>query len=555
MDRTIRTCSLTAIAVALLAASPAAAARVDIARPNGPMTFVGARAAELVGDPHRAAILYATLAQADPGNRIVANRAIGQAIAAGDAKLALQLIATRPTSQLGLDARLLLAADRLAKGKEQDALAVLNLESAGADLSFLVPFIEAWSERRIGRSLDILSKVPADSAVAPFLDEHRALLLIRARRTAEAEPFAAKALSGAGGRETRLRIALADGYMRAGDRARAMGVLTGRDAEVSLARQRVAAGKAPGDGIKTPAEAFAEILTAVAIELNRGDARSLPIAMVQVARHAAPQTPTVPILLGIMLSDDGRLDDALAILRSVPEDDLFASQARDAEVRALLRADKDQEALARASAFVASPAPTASDWARVGDVLDQMDRHADAANAFGRAIALVEAGGAGPERWQLYLLRGAMLERGDRWAEAKASLLAAQRLAPKNPLVLNYLGYAQLERGENLEAAEALIAEAHKLAPDDASITDSLGWAQFKRGRVNEAIATLQRAAVADPSETEIHEHLGDALYTVGRKFEARHAWRAALVTAEDDVKTRIEAKIGAGLTPANAAP
>ncbi len=70
-----------------------------------------------------------------------------------------------------------------------------------------------------------------------------------------------------------------------------------------------------------------------------------------------------------------------------------------------------------------------------------------------------------------------------------------------------------------------------------------------------EAKAALQRAAAADPSETEIHEHLGDALYTSGRKFEARFAWNAALVTAEEEIAARIKAKLDSGLTPANAAP
>jgi Flp pilus assembly protein TadD len=261
------------------------------------------------------------------------------------------------------------------------------------------------------------------------------------------------------------------------------------------------------------------------------------------------------VLLGILLAEADRLDDALAVLRTVEDGAPFGSQARDAEVRALTRATRLEEALARARAFVASGTTNANDWSRLGDVLDEMGRSGEAADAFGRAVALVEAGGSGPDLWQLHLLRGAMLEESDRWPQAKASLEAARRLAPRNPMVLNYLGYAQLERGENLDGAEALIAEAHRLAPDDASITDSLGWAQFKRGRQQEAIATLQRAAAADPSETEIHEHLGDALYTVGRKFEARHAWQAALLTAEDDVKTRIEGKLGAGLNAANAAP
>jgi Flp pilus assembly protein TadD len=128
-------------------------------------------------------------------------------------------------------------------------------------------------------------------------------------------------------------------------------------------------------------------------------------------------------------------------------------------------------------------------------------------------------------------------------------------MAPEQPLLLNFLGYAQLERGENMDAAEAMIRKASDLAPDDASITDSLGWAEFKRGKVDEAIATLQRAAEKDPDQAEIQEHLGDALYKNGRRMEARFAWNASLVTAEDDVATRVKAKLASGLTTANAAP
>jgi Flp pilus assembly protein TadD len=122
-------------------------------------------------------------------------------------------------------------------------------------------------------------------------------------------------------------------------------------------------------------------------------------------------------------------------------------------------------------------------------------------------------------------------------------------------LLLNFLGYAELERGENLDGAEAMITKASELAPDDASITDSLGWAQLRRGKVDEAISTLQDAAEKDPGQAEIQEHLGDALYRSGRRYEARFAWRAALVTAEDEIAARVKAKLATGLTPANAAP
>ena len=73
--------------------------------------------------------------------------------------------------------------------------------------------------------------------------------------------------------------------------------------------------------------------------------------------------------------------------------------------------------------------------------------------------------------------------------------------------------------------------------------------------RLDEAITTLQRAAEKDPGQAEIQEHLGDALYKSGRSYEARFAWNAALVTAEDDIAARVKAKLAGGLTTANAAP
>ena len=66
---------------------------------------------------------------------------------------------------------------------------------------------------------------------------------------------------------------------------------------------------------------------------------------------------------------------------------------------------------------------------------------------------------------------------------------------------------------------------------------------------------SFTRAAKGDPTQAEIHEHLGDALYKAGNKFEARYAWSAALVTAEDDVAARLKVKLETGLTPTTAAP
>jgi Flp pilus assembly protein TadD len=69
------------------------------------------------------------------------------------------------------------------------------------------------------------------------------------------------------------------------------------------------------------------------------------------------------------------------------------------------------------------------------------------------------------------------------------------------------------------------------------------------------AIALLETAAQGAPADVEINEHLGDAYYAVGRRLEARFAWRAARVYAEGGDASRLDAKIANGLGIASAAP
>ena len=535
------------------ASSAASAARSEI--PTDPLSvYVRARAAGLVGDHAASARLYGLLAETDPGHRRATRHAVSQAISAGEIQLALRFarVAAR-SGDLGMDGRLLMVADALRRKRPNDALALLGVAEPDGGAAFLAPYVAAWSAASAD-SLAQLDKVAAAGPVGAYLPEQRALILARHGRTADAKIFADRAVQLAGNRATRVRIILAASLAKAGDRAAAESLLTGREVPITLARQRLQQGKNIGEVIDTPAEGFAELLLALAIELNRGDT-DLPIVLARIASFAAPENQEAAIMLGMFLGADGRFDAATAIFQSVPESAVFAGKARDGLATTLLRAGRNAEALALAHTAANARNATADDWARLANVLDDLKRHAEAGDAMGRAIALVEAGGPGAELWLLHLLRGGAYEQAGRWPEAKAELLKAYALAPRQPLVLNHLGYAQLERGENLAEAERLIALASEIAPQDAAITDSVGWSQFKMGKVNSAIETLQRAASMAVGQAEIHEHLGDALYTAGRRYEARFAWRAALVTAEEDVANRIKAKIEQGLTVANAAP
>jgi len=517
-------------------------------------TYVEARIADAIGDQRRAARLFATLADADPSDLTLARRAVGAAIDGGDVTLALAVARKLPVDALALDARLLLAADALRRRQSNEAIALIERARSGEENGdvnggFLAPLLRAWATqaaRRDGAAL--LADAGAETLLAPFIDEQRAAMLLASRRVDEAMLLVPKALAAADGRETRLRLAYAAMLARADKRDAAQALLTGsHPALTRLDLRRPQRGIA----IDTPAAGFAELLLALAVSLAQGSERALPLTLVQVARHAAPDSSEAAILLALLLERQDREAEALAALEAVPANDPFIDDARDASARLLLALKRGPEALTLAQRAATGRDALAGDHGRLGNVLDALDRHAEAAEAYARAAAL----DASPNGWTWRLLRAAQLDDLERWPEARAELTAALAIAPEQPLLLNYLGYGSLERGENLERAEAMIRRALALRPGNPAITDSLGWALYKRGRLPEAIETLTAAAVAEPTDPEIQEHLGDALYQAGRRTEARFAWRAALITAEEAETKRILAKIGAGWTEATAAP
>ena len=500
-------------------------------------TYVVARAADAQGDPATAARLYAGLVREMPGEEQLRRRAIGEAIEAGDMPLALQLSRPLPIDQTALDVRLLLVAEQLHSGHDARALEILRTKVGMIDSSFLAPFVEAWTraDKRDGNATASLNQVPDASPLAPLRDEHRAMILLKLKRPAEALPLAQSALGKAGGRAERLRLAFADGFVRAGDKVDALKMLDGGDTSAMAdSRARIAAGKPLGQSVDSATKAFGELLLGLSLALSKMDNKALPISLAQVARYANPSNSAGTLLLALLLESDDRTPAALGLVRTIAPGDPFAAQAQDAEVRILNADGRKAEALARAQVFAASAA-TADSLARLGAALSENERYPEAAEVYGRALTLAAAQPGDDTIWALHLFRASALESAEHWDEAKAEIALAMKLSPDNPLLLNFLGYGQLERGENLDAAEAMVKQANALRPDDASITDSLGWAQHKRGRTAEAIATLQRAADGDPAQAEIHEHLGDALYTAGRRIEARFAWRAALVAADDD--------------------
>jgi len=112
-------------------------------------------------------------------------------------------------------------------------------------------------------------------------------------------------------------------------------------------------------------------------------------------------------------------------------------------------------------------------------------------------------------------------EKVERFAEMERLLRRVIELKPDHPHAHNALGYSLADRNQRLPEARDLIRRALDLSPGDPFITDSLGWVEYRLGNRAEAAKLLRQAYRARP-DTEIAAHLGEVLWVMGERDEAR---------------------------------
>jgi Flp pilus assembly protein TadD len=552
VDRIIRTCRAAALAAALAAllAGPAAAARSTASTgADAWRAFLRGRLAASDGRMEEAASAYATALAADPGDALLQRRAFALALAAGDNPLATSLAQKLENAGQGTaESRLLLFGEAVARRDWKRATALQAIIAQDRIYQFIAPMLADWIA--VGQKRDPLA-APEPTRIGPseraYADEQRAYLLNALGRTDQALTSYSAQFNDKSGRATRLRIAAAAMLVKAGRQADALTVLAGDEETLAAARALVTARRPLPGAVDTSTAGIAELLARFAADLSRQQVPELPLLLARISNFLAPANAEGWIITAQVLWEGGKPEAALAALGNVRAGDPFESQVGVQRIGLLLQLERKDQALALLTAAANAPDARAEQWSRLADLYSSLNRYPEAVAAYDRAIALSPGDGRLP-LWTLYMLKGAALERGKDWPAAEAALRKAVQLAPREPAALNYLGYAQLDRGVNLAEATKLIEQASALAPDDAAITDSLGWAYYRSGDYARAVPTLERAAASRQSESTINEHLGDAYWQVGRKIEARFAWRAALADSEEAVEqARLRAKIDFG--------
>jgi tetratricopeptide (TPR) repeat protein len=114
--------------------------------------------------------------------------------------------------------------------------------------------------------------------------------------------------------------------------------------------------------------------------------------------------------------------------------------------------------------------------------------------------------------------------------DAVAILQAALPKHPNKESLSNDIAYSWIDRGVRLDEADKLIRFAVGRIPRQAAYLDTYGWLLYKEGDIEGARLWLSRAnRVRGGDDPVIHDHLGDALWRLGRKDEAIEQWSAAV--------------------------
>ncbi len=187
---------------------------------------------------------------------------------------------------------------------------------------------------------------------------------------------------------------------------------------------------------------------------------------------------------------------------------ILARQGKLAQARELIRQTPERR-----------PEDARAKWVAEATVLRESKRWQDAYEVLAQASARL------PDDADLIYEQAMMAEKSDRLGDMERLLRRVIALKPDNANAYNALGYSLADRGLRLAEAKQLVQRALELQPGDPFITDSLAWAEFRLGNREEALRLLRQAYAARP-DTEIGAHLGEVLWSLDMKDEARRIWR-----------------------------
>ncbi len=223
----------------------------------------------------------------------------------------------------------------------------------------------------------------------------------------------------------------------------------------------------------------------------------------------------------------GRLDEALGTLEMALQRAPGKPALHHNRGVLLQRLNRPAEALAAFEAALARGAADADTHYNRANALQALGRAEEAIAAYRLALAAHPQHGLA-----LYDLARLRWRLGDDAFDEELQALAAG--APASPLGPGLRGHL-LARAERHAEAEAAFAEALRRAPEAAGFHDGHGRTLSRQARHAEALAAHARAVALAPGDGDLHAHQAAALLAAGRPEAAEEAAARACTLNPND--------------------
>ncbi len=546
-------CGLSATGVSTATAQTTAADELKLG------SYMAGRVARGDNDASKAAQFYRDALSRDPKNTALLAQAFEMAATEGDwanaTTYADKIVAAGGDNRM---ARLMVALAAFKAGEFTKAEEHFKTTEGNPVGELTSSIGRAWIKQAQGQTkeaLELLEQPKVAESIQAFYRYHKALLADVAGRKSEAR--AAYDRAGKGGETKTLRFALAFAQhaSNGGDSTAAKAALQGhldraRGDGHPMARaylKRIEAGEKLPLIVSTPAEGLSEAFYGLGEALMSEGGLGPGAIFLQYALYLDPKSPFALATLANVLESTKKYELANAAYDRVPRGTPLDTSIEIRKALNLSALEKIEEAKTILEAIAQREPNNVQPLETLGSIMRGAKRYDEAIAYYTRAIGTF----AKPEaqQWSYYYSRGTSYERVKNWPKAEADLQQALKLAPEQPMILNYLGYSWIDQNKNLKQGMALIEKAVRLKPDDGYIVDSLGWAHFKQGNFKEAVKWLERAVELRPEDPVLNDHFGDALWRVGREREARFQWEQALtLKPEPEDLDKISKKLKSGL-------
>ena len=236
--------------------------------------------------------------------------------------------------------------------------------------------------------------------------------------------------------------------------------------------------------------------------------------------------------LGVALTRLGRLEDAVASLQRALQLKPGFAEAHNNLANALMGLERPGEALPHYAHALALRPGFAQARRGHANALRDLGRIEDAAASYRLALALKE------DDAQAHASLAACEQQLGRCDAAVESYRRALALKPGAPEWHFNLGAALQQLGQGA-AAIASLRQALALDPGALAILNTLGNALLRAGQPDGALAQFRRAIVLAPADTMARHNLARALKQLGRFDEALDQFRQVLAADPDDFAAR----------------